>query len=412
MKQPKKVRRSTTRIGPASTSTTIAGPPSPPQNTNNVFDFDPNDDTSMEGGVRAPISRSQAGSANNTMTLAKALELLKTKDTTIAALQSDVRKLQFDCDHKKGLISQQSKELQRLREKECETLTMSDMDDPFVDHNPQHLDKVVGDLTFDVIHDSPPTKRTKRCSSIPSRLLPTIAENTIAEGNDLHETQDSLSFPIVPTPVESMNKLGLQEENNMLRARLAQLAATYYHWKVACILSVDRSQQVAKELEKVSKNFVANAPKRENGLTSWALLDDMFPSDMPMLENTEKSLIDWAQNGWDYQKDMSSHIEENQQKVLWPKPAPFVLDHTQCPICLEQFGPEGGWALGSCAHVYHPQCLITQCLIRRRCVICAAPFHERLYTLFNLKTYMPPSWEHSIDTTADTRLWGRDLLWS
>ena len=27
-------------------------------------------------------------------------------------------------------------------------------------------------------------------------------------------------------------------------------------------------------------------------------------------------------------------------------------------------------------------------------------------------TYMPPSWEHSGDTTTDTKLWGRDLLWN
>ena len=101
-----------------------------------------------------------------------------------------------------------------------------------------------------------------------------------------------------------------------------------------------------------------------------------------------------------------------ERKLLWPKPASFVLDHTKCPICQDEFGPEGGWALGSSAHVYHPQCLITQCLIRRRCVLCSAPFHDRLYAMFNLTTYMPPSWEHSADTTAERSLWGRDLVWS
>jgi len=55
---------------------------------------------------------------------------------------------------------------------------------------------------------------------------------------------------------------------------------------------MDRSQQVAKELEKVSKNFVANAPKQENKLTSWALLEDMFSNNMCMLDLSERDVID------------------------------------------------------------------------------------------------------------------------
>jgi hypothetical protein len=138
----------------------------------------------------------------------------------------------------------------------------------------------------------------------------------------------------------------------------------------------------------------------------------MFPENMPTLNTVQNGGVDWAQIGWDYKRQMSCHVDEQQRQLLWPKPATFVLDHTNCPICLEAFGPEGGWALGSCIHIYHPQCLIMQCLIRRRCVICSAPFHDRLYAMFNLMTYMPPSWEHNADTTAETRLWGRDLLWS
>ena len=175
---------------------------------------------------------------------------------------------------------------------------------------------------------------------------------------------------------------------------------------------MDRANQVARELEKVSQNFIAHVPKRENGLTSWARIEVMFPDNIPVLSAAENGGINWAQLGWDHKNQMSCHVDETQRQLLWPKPATFVLDHTKCPICLECFGPEGGWALGSCMHVYHPQCLITQCLIRRRCVICSAPFHERLYDLFNLIPYMPPSWEHNAETTLESRLWGRDLLWS
>jgi len=66
---------------------------------------------------------------------------------------------------------------------------------------------------------------------------------------------------------------------------------------VACILFVDRSQQVAKELEKVFQNFVANAPKRENEFTSLTLLEDMFPNNISMLDLPEGDVIDWTQNG-------------------------------------------------------------------------------------------------------------------
>jgi len=61
-----------------------------------------------------------------------------------------------------------------------------------------------------------------------------------------------------------------------------------YHWKVACILSIDRSQQVAVELDKILKNFRANAPKRENGLSSWALMEDMFPENLPIVDMENK----------------------------------------------------------------------------------------------------------------------------
>jgi len=98
---------------------------------------------------------------------------------------------------------------------------------------------------------------------------------------------------------------------------------------------MDRSQQVAKELEEVSKNFVANTPKRENGLTSWALLEDMFPNNICMLDLAEGDVIDWTQNGWDYKNKRFGHVEVKNQTLLWPQPLPFVLDYTKCPICLK-----------------------------------------------------------------------------
>jgi len=74
---------------------------------------------------------------------------------------------------------------------------------------------------------------------------------------------------------------------------------------VTCILFVNRSKQLAKELEKVSKNFVANALKQENGLRSWALLEDMFPNNMCMLDLPKRDVIDETQNSWDYKNERS-----------------------------------------------------------------------------------------------------------
>jgi hypothetical protein len=77
------------------------------------------------------------------------------------------------------------------------------------------------------------------------------------------------------------------------------------------------------------------------------------------------------------------------------------------------FGPEGGFYLGSCDHIYHPTYLISFMVTRRRCGVCKAPFHERLYDLFGLYPYMPISWELNQDNALVLHhLWDDDLVWS
>ncbi len=125
------------------------------------------------------------------------------------------------------------------------------MDNGFVEHDPHHLDKVVGDITSDLIHRFPLLKCMKCSMVIPTSIVPTITKIATVDMTDVQRTQDSLSFPTIPLFIMSTQKLGLQEENNTLRARLAKLATIYYHWKVACIFFVDKSQQVAQELDKV-----------------------------------------------------------------------------------------------------------------------------------------------------------------
>ena len=139
----------------------------------------------------------------------------------------------------------------------------------------------------------------------------------------------------------------------------------------------------------------------------------MFPwSRMPMVEvEGNDSIIDWKLCGWDYENAMSSHHHRGGTSVkLWPRPSSFVLDGTECAVCLNAFGPEGGFHLGTCEHIFHPMCLISLMLCRRRCAVCKAPFHERLYDLFGLVPYMPVSWECDLVNTPDIRTSG-ETIW-
>jgi hypothetical protein len=98
---------------------------------------------------------------------------------------------------------------------------------------------------------------------------------------------------------------------------------------------------------------------------------------------------------------------------LWPLPSKFVLDGMECAVCMNGFGPEGGFHKGSYEHIYHPMCLISYMVVRRCCALCKAPFYERLYELFGLVLYMPSSWKYNPENTLGLRhVWGDDLVWS
>ena len=153
-------------------------------------------------------------------------------------------------------------------------------------------------------------------------------------------------------------------------------------------------------------------------LTSWISPNDMFPWDDPPTTRTRSgnTIIDWRQLGWDFENATSFyHLADPLQAVqkLWAAPAKFVFDRTTCCICCNAFGLEGGYRLGTCKHMYHPICLIVHMLIRRHYCQCKAPFHERFYELFGLCSYMPPSWEHTLENTLGMpSKWGKDLVWN
>ena len=114
------------------------------------------------------------------------------------------------------------------------------------------------------------------------------------------------------------------------------------------------------------------------------------------------TILDWKALGWDFENATSCHDLADPPQApqkLWTTPTKFVFDGTTCCICFNAFGPEGGFIVGTCEHMYHPICLIAHMVIQRRCCQCKAPFHERLYELFGLYPYMPPSWEHNPENT-------------
>jgi len=112
------------------------------------------------------------------------------------------------------------------------------MDDTF---DLQKLDKVVGNLTCNVFNYSPLAK-CKCISIIPNALFIVVLGGIAKDLIDLHMTQDSLSFSGENSIIRLWKDLDRQRENKTLRAKLLQLASTYYHCKVACILSIDKSQ--------------------------------------------------------------------------------------------------------------------------------------------------------------------------
>lgn len=347
--------------------------------------------------------------------------LLKSKDDVIARLQADLEKTRAMYEEKVKERNQLSVEYARMREKMQELSHARNIRGDVEKSDMADVDRVVFNLTEDLAFGEMSPQRPTLCR--PVKAQPSVVNMSgLEREEDVRcDSQDSLSLPLFPrirnpSFMSSDGYNSLLKEKQQLQARLEQLCATYYHWKVACILSVDRGRQVAAELEKIDKNFTSGAGRRTFGMTSWPSVDTLFDNlpmmDIKMQDDTSSEVVDWSKAGWNFKHHMSAHVDVASRTLLWPNPPQFVLDHSTCPICLNPFGPEGGWALGSCVHMYHPQCLLLHCLTQSRCAICKAPFHERFYEMFNLRTYMPPSWEHNAETTDEVRFWGKDLIWS
>ena len=312
-----------------------------------------------------------------------------------------------------------------------------------VPHSNPALDPLVANLANSIVDPIviPPRPASRQ-------RLTSLLDNPAGPSRTVQDSQDSLSFPSIAlglpitemaaltanvqasTHVEEMVKL--QEENAKLKEELQTLQSNHdklddefksltrlhYQLKLACLWTVDRNQQLALEFDKIDQQYKKKNTQRDWGLTSWISPDDMFPWDDPPTTRTTggHTILDWKELGWDFENATSCHHLADPLQApqkLWTAPAKFVFDGTTCCICFNAFGPEGGFILGTCEHMYHPICLIAHMVIRRRCCACKAPFHERLYELFGLCPYMPPSWEHNPENTPGIpSKWGQDLVWN
>ncbi len=102
------------------------------------------------------------------------------------------------------------------------------------------------------------------------------------------------------------------------------------------------------------------------------------------------------------------HPVRKKKEILWPTPQ----NGESCLICCSPFGPKGTWILGTCQHMYHPQCLIILMVARKRCPQCRARFHWRLYGQLNLWMAMPQHWEYNrLNTPNRSQAWGAYMKW-
>ena len=65
-------------------------------------------------------------------------------------------------------------------------------------------------------------------------------------------------------------------KNSVLRKQLDALVEQYYQWKLACVFTVDQTRQLAAEFKKIDNNYTTHNQEGVFGLTSWALVDDLF----------------------------------------------------------------------------------------------------------------------------------------
>jgi hypothetical protein len=143
------------------------------------------------------------------------------------------------------------------------------------------LDHVVENMTYGVLEPM----NTPICQRRTS-LMPLLVQHN---NHWTHKgSKGSLSFP----PIDEVGQL--QASNSKLKDQIGALVERHYQWKLAYILTVDKNCQMAMEYRKIDSEFLENNTRRDFGLTSWALTNELFPWDNTPAKkiNNELSIID------------------------------------------------------------------------------------------------------------------------
>ena len=263
-----------------------------------------------------------------------------------------------------------------------------------------------------------------------------LVEEMVATPMDSAFTTRPRQLPFGGTPVASASTIELEmykaraikaegevqtltTHNRLLKHRREEMMLDMGHMKLGITVARNESEQMQREVKKVAAQFKDGA-QRYFGITSWPLVEELFPDDMP--ENVRDSSIDWnnaPEYGFQFETARYRYGDNDAQgnpvglrPLLWPKVPRYVTDGSVCIMCNCPFGPEGAYSLGTCPHVYHPQCLIPYMVTRKRCAECKAPFHPRLYKMFGLENHMPLHYEYDEDNLPLERTeWGKDMVW-
>ena len=177
------------------------------------------------------------------------------------------------------------------------------------------------------------------------------------------------------------------------------LEEDYTSMVTATLMYATREKALVDELTRL-KDQGEQWPARRLMFTSWPPLDFMYPDNLPSADANFPS-IDWnarPEDEFQWKTAVSCRVIHPPAVpgLLWPCVPDFIKDGSMCPICSNPWGPEGGWIIGSCGHMVHPNCLVHVILNSRRCPQCKTPLHRRLYEQFGVQWGMPPDFEYNI----------------
>jgi hypothetical protein len=184
--------------------------------------------------------------------------------------------------------------------------------------------------------------------------------------NAIEMEEELLEARALVTTYEVMgdNTQELERQNRNLKRCLTELAGEFDTYRDCTIFAVARVRQYEAEFKAIQEEWIVNHRLRALLLISWPLIDTLYDDKWP---TDPSGGVAWKEiedesNRW----DVSEFNNVPPYGKTWPNPNEKCLDGTACVFCQKSFGPEGYYRLGTCACLYHPQCLIRGMVTIRR----------------------------------------------